>query len=142
MSGFGTYTYPDGCYYSGEWQKDRHEGRGRIELANGTWYEGQWRNHLMHGEGTYRDHLGREWKGEFRDGVYGSRNQIELVKEKVRKERDAEIKEEVKGTLGELVGELEKEEESKRVLSFFEVLGCAGDLITGKLVQFKDKTKQ
>ena len=46
----------------------------------------------MHGEGCFRDHLGREWKGEYRDGVFGSRNQVELVHEKVKKGREEEIK--------------------------------------------------
>lgn len=82
MQGYGTYSYPDGAVYSGEWAADKHQGRGRFTFANGTYYDGFWKDHKMHGTGIYVDHLGRKWEGEFRDGVYESRKQMELIKEK------------------------------------------------------------
>ena len=63
-----------------------------MEFSNGTSYQGQWSNHLMHGEGVFRDHLGREWRGEFRNGVFGSRSQVELLNEKVKAARDSAIR--------------------------------------------------
>lgn len=61
MNGLGTYYYPDGSVYSGEWLNNKQHGRGRFALANGTHYEGQWQNHLMNGVGIFVDHLGRKW---------------------------------------------------------------------------------
>ena len=42
MQGFGTYHYPDGSIYEGEWKDDKHHGKGILSFANGTRYEGEW----------------------------------------------------------------------------------------------------
>jgi hypothetical protein len=83
IDGHGSYYYPDGAVYSGEWVGGKHQGRGKFLFANGTHFDGLWKDHQMHGSGCYVDHLGRKWEGEFRDGVFESRRQMELSKEKV-----------------------------------------------------------
>lgn len=45
-----------------------HNGKGTYEFPNGTIYEGEWKNHQMHGEGYLLN--GIKWEGEFVNGVY------------------------------------------------------------------------
>lgn len=40
MHGNGTYYYPDGAVYKGEWKDNQHNGQGVYEFPNGTIYEG------------------------------------------------------------------------------------------------------
>jgi len=46
----------------------------------------------MHGTGIFSDHLGRKWSGEYRNGVFESRMQIELIKEKATSSRKEQMK--------------------------------------------------
>ena len=93
MQGYGTYYYPDGSVYRGEWKNNQHDGNGVFEFANGTRYEGTWKNHLMQGHGEYTDHLQRKWRGEFRRGLFDSRAQKDLIKEISIEDRKKKIKE-------------------------------------------------
>lgn len=82
MKGNGTYYYPDGSIYKGEWKDSKHHGKGVYEFVNGTVYDGEWQNNVLHGTGFYIDANGRKWEGQFRRGVFESKKQAELVKEK------------------------------------------------------------
>jgi radial spoke head protein 1 len=42
MQGVGTYIYPDGSVYKGDWKNNQHHGVGVYEFPNGTVYEGEW----------------------------------------------------------------------------------------------------
>lgn len=44
MSGKGTYTYPNGNKYEGEWQDDVKSGYGVLQYVNGEKYEGFWKD--------------------------------------------------------------------------------------------------
>ena len=61
----GTYCYPNGSYYAGEYKNNMRSGRGTAHFANGDVYAGQWKNDAMHGHGTY---------------YYGGINSIEYYK--------------------------------------------------------------
>lgn len=43
MEGKGTYTWPDGKKYTGEYKEDRKDGEGTFEFPNGTKYVGSWK---------------------------------------------------------------------------------------------------
>ena len=49
----GTYTYPDGSTYIGEFNKDgvKH-GTGTFTSPDGSKYEGEWKDGMKHGKGT------------------------------------------------------------------------------------------
>ena len=51
--GSGTFYYPDGSIYEGEWFEDKKQGQGKYTYVNKDTYEGQWSNDLRDGEGTY-----------------------------------------------------------------------------------------
>jgi hypothetical protein len=44
--------------------------KGTYEFPDGTLYEGEFVNHKMHGEGYYIDKNGSKWEGEFEEGLY------------------------------------------------------------------------
>jgi hypothetical protein len=41
MHGFGTYYFPDGAVYKGNWKANEFSGLGLYEFPNGTIYEGE-----------------------------------------------------------------------------------------------------
>ena len=51
--GSGTFYYPDGSIYEGEWFEDKKHGQGKYTYPNNDTYEGQWANDMRDGEGTY-----------------------------------------------------------------------------------------
>jgi formylglycine-generating enzyme required for sulfatase activity len=53
FDGQGTFTYSDGCVYIGEWKKNQRSGKGSFSRPNGAKYQGQWKNDMFDGEGTY-----------------------------------------------------------------------------------------
>jgi len=52
---YGTYTFPDGAKYVGEWKDGRENGQGTITdyYANGDKYVGKWKDGERHAQGTY-----------------------------------------------------------------------------------------
>jgi TPR repeat protein len=46
-----------------------HTGAGSYTWPDGDHYEGEWRNGLPHGRGRYTDHAGVRYTGEFADGT-------------------------------------------------------------------------
>ena len=66
--GKGTYLYPSGDVYSGDWVFNVRSGWGvYIVAATGEKYEGQWRNGFRHGLGTQACASGFRYFGEFSD---------------------------------------------------------------------------
>jgi hypothetical protein len=43
MHGKGTYLFPNGNRYDGDWVADLKEGYGTLTYVNGEKYEGQWK---------------------------------------------------------------------------------------------------
>ncbi|MEE6513301.1 hypothetical protein FKM82_020845 [Ascaphus truei] len=52
--GLGTFMYPDGSKYEGDWVGDQRHGQGIYSYANGDSYNGDWFAHQRHGQGVYR----------------------------------------------------------------------------------------
>ena len=56
MHGQGTYTYPDGAKYVGEFIKHQRHGQGTYTFANGEKYVGAWKNgNFTKGRQTFVD---------------------------------------------------------------------------------------
>ena len=72
-NGFGTYVWPDGDRYVGEWKKGKEHGQGtlfynwRSELVYGDKYEGEWKKGKQHGQGTYTWYNGNNYVGEWKN---------------------------------------------------------------------------
>ena len=43
MHGQGTFTFPDGRKYVGEWRNDKKYGQGTLINVDGTKHIGQWK---------------------------------------------------------------------------------------------------
>lgn len=49
----GTFIYPDGSKYEGEWKSGIRDGLGKYTYANGDWYDGSWKHNTKDGHGVY-----------------------------------------------------------------------------------------
>ena len=52
QNGQGTYTFPDGEKYVGEWENNKKHGQGTYTFPDGSKYEGEFRERLPNGQGT------------------------------------------------------------------------------------------
>ncbi len=52
-NGKGTYNWPEGDKYIGEWKKSQFHGQGTYIYTNGDKYEGSWKTGQFHGKGIY-----------------------------------------------------------------------------------------
>ncbi len=64
----GSFTFPDGSKYEGEFQNGQQNGQGTMTYANGDRYEGEWQNGLKHGQGTLTIANGDVYTGRFEAG--------------------------------------------------------------------------
>jgi len=67
-NGQGTYTFPDGAKYAGEFWNGTLNGQGTLTLSNGNKYMGAFKNGKYNGQGTFTYPDGRKYAGEFWDG--------------------------------------------------------------------------
>ena len=44
MEGQGTYTFPSGAKYVGQWKNDKMEGQGTYTFPDGSKFSGQFKN--------------------------------------------------------------------------------------------------
>ena len=49
INGQGTYKYPNGEVYEGEWKDRKRNGRGTNKYPNGEVYEGEWQDDKKNG---------------------------------------------------------------------------------------------
>lgn len=69
--GYGTFWYPDGSVYRGDWKDDSPSGKGIKTYADGSTYDGDWFDGNQHGYGTiYRPDGMMEYQGEWEWGDY------------------------------------------------------------------------
>jgi hypothetical protein len=66
----GTFTYPNGQVYIGQWEFLERNGRGTMKYADGRVYIGEFKSGLRHGKGTMTWPSGRRYEGDF---VHGKR---------------------------------------------------------------------
>ena len=64
----GTYTWPDGIKYVGEFRDGKIHGQGTTTLPNGWKYVGEYKDYKPNGQGTATWPDGGKHIGEFRDG--------------------------------------------------------------------------
>jgi len=73
FNGTGTYAFPSGEKYSGEFEEGMYNGTGKYYFPDGRRYEGQFRNNKFSGEGVYYFTNGVKYKGEFKYGKMSGR---------------------------------------------------------------------
>jgi hypothetical protein len=61
----GTFTYPNGQVYIGQWEFLERNGRGTMKYADGRVYVGEFKSGLRHGKGIMTWLSGRRYEGEF-----------------------------------------------------------------------------
>ena len=70
-NGYGTYIFPSGQKYVGEWKNYLRNGHGTNTWSDGEKYVGEFKDGLNHGHGTYTWSDGRKHVGEY---VHGLKN--------------------------------------------------------------------
>jgi S1-C subfamily serine protease len=66
---FGTYTFPSGNKYVGEFKDGKRNGQGTFTFASGNKYVGEFKNDKANGQGIYTfAKSGNKYVGEFKDG--------------------------------------------------------------------------
>jgi len=65
---YGTYTFPSGDKYVGEWKDDKRNGQGTYTYADGNKYVGQFKDDKRNGQGTFTFANGNKYVGQFKDG--------------------------------------------------------------------------
>lgn len=63
--GRGTYVYPSGAKYSGQFRKGKIHGKGTLYFSNGNKYIGQWVDHYRQGKGQLLFTNGDTYDGDF-----------------------------------------------------------------------------
>ena len=69
MNGLGTYTYPDGDKYVGEFRNGKFHGQGTRTFPDGRMYVGGLAYGEYYGQGKYTFPDGKKYVGEFREGI-------------------------------------------------------------------------
>lgn len=76
--GMGTYTYPNGDTYKGEWAGNERHGQGTYTYAStGSRYEGNWLHGKMEGTGELI-HANHRFFGSFVSGVTAGRGKYQF----------------------------------------------------------------
>jgi len=60
-NGQGTYIYPNGEKYVGDWKNGKYHGHGTYSWSNGNKYVGEWKGGNLNGQGTYTFPDGRKY---------------------------------------------------------------------------------
>lgn len=67
---FGSYNWPYGDKYVGEWQDNKRNGQGTYTFADGDKYVGEWKDNKRNGHGSFAFANGEKYVGEFKSGNY------------------------------------------------------------------------
>jgi len=69
-SGQGSYIYPSGAKYVGEFRNGKINGKGILFFSNGNKYIGEWKNHYREGYGRLLYSNGDEYEGNFKGSKF------------------------------------------------------------------------
>jgi serine/threonine protein kinase len=69
----GSYTYPSGATYKGEWLAGKRSGQGEGVSNDGSKYVGSWLNDRFHGAGVLTFTTGDSYKGGFFEGFFSGK---------------------------------------------------------------------
>ena len=64
---FGTFTFPSGNEYVGEWKDDKRHGHGASTFVDGGQHVGEYKDGKPNGHGTYTWADGDKYVGEYKD---------------------------------------------------------------------------
>jgi len=78
LTGLGTFTYPDGTRYEGEFLANNPSGQGVVDYANGDHYIGYWQLDKPHGDGKMVYQNGDVLDGKWVKGIFmrGDKNLV------------------------------------------------------------------
>ena len=65
----GTFTWPDGAVYQGDFVNGQRHGQGKYTFSDGGCYEGSWKDGRYDGYGTCVWEDGRKYQGEWKQGM-------------------------------------------------------------------------
>jgi hypothetical protein len=68
FDGQGSYTWPDGLKYVGQWKDGNFDGQGTYTSPSGEKYVGQFKDDIRNGQGTYTWPSGKKYAGQYKDG--------------------------------------------------------------------------
>ena len=65
---FGTFTFPSGNEYVGEWKDNKYHGYDTFKISDGDKYVGEYKDGKTHGQGAYTWADGDKYVGEYKEG--------------------------------------------------------------------------
>ena len=74
---FGTYTWPHGEKYVGEWKENKTNGQGVRTYANGAKYVGEYKDGKKNGQGTYTYASGTVQEGIWKDDEFQKKSELD-----------------------------------------------------------------
>ena len=83
--GQGTYTFPNRDKYVGEFKDAQRNGQGTYTYADGSKYVGEYKDDKFNGQGTYTYANGNKYVGEFKDHNFNGQGIKYLANGKVDK---------------------------------------------------------
>lgn len=77
-NGRGTYVYPSGAKYNGQFRDGKIHGDGILYFSNGNKYVGAWINQYREGKGKMVFYNGDVYKGNFRKSKFSGKGTIQF----------------------------------------------------------------
>jgi hypothetical protein len=78
-NGYGTYQFPNGDKYIGDFRQGRPNGRGILYFANGNKYLGDWENNYRQGEGKFIFVVGHVYEGQFKRSQFFGKGKMDFA---------------------------------------------------------------